>query len=208
MVVYVAQVNFDVGITELYLTSQELVDGFGEGCQVFSEIDDPFFDVMDFLDVIDLRLVDELVLCSFDVVAYHIHDEEVLIDDVIYQGIEQVFGVSFSDAALRLTDPLFDGMQQILIAFLQRQQVGTREDQADMPELQGIGLFMIEGKLQGKVKLFSCTFTLRQLIGIDDILQGQVVNIEGVAQLLDGLNIAQTGDVDPVANRGVCCGQD
>ena len=122
---------------------------------------------------------------------------EVLVHDVVDQGVGQVVGAPAADAAAAGFQPLADGLKQVPGVFLEgdHRVVGQVDRDLLHAHLPG-GL--VEGKgLGDKEYALLVGFQFRALVYVHHVLQGQGVHAVATAQFLDQFHLVQPAHVVP-----------
>ena len=153
--------------------------------------------LMQLMDHLAGRLVQQIVLEVFDGVSQILKHRVVVVDDRIEQGIGEIIRLRLAYGSPACTDPLTHRFKNIVVALLLHgdEEIFPKEKAhlltADRPALVLIDHLRDDEHIVGRV------LDLRPLAGVQHILKCQRMDAELLPEESERLNVAKSVDVDP-----------
>ncbi len=149
------------------------------------------------------RIVHELRLEFLDLLGVAFHDEEVVVHDRVEQRVRQVVGARLADASLALADAFAHRVEHVAGPFLERHHEVPPEDQADLLALDLVRRGIDPQHAADDEDVVRERLDLRPLAGADDVLEGQGVQAEVLAEAGQHVGLVHAVHVDPGHRRRV-----
>ena len=201
MVVEIAQEDVRRALDERRLQALEPADDLAEGPDGLAQVDHLPPQDVDLVEELAAGLVDERVLERIDPLAELLHDEEIVVDDRVDEGIGQEVRPELADAALGAADPLAHRAEAVPGRLLERQDEIGADDEAELvgPDIRHIRVALDHP--QDDEDGVPQVLDLRPLGRRHDILEDERVDVELRAELADDRRVVNAVDVDP-GHRG------
>ena len=163
-----------------------------------AQLEDLLREQVDAVHLGDGLLLQQLVLVLGKALVEVFHDMKIVVDQRVDQRVEQIVRAPRANPAIGLAQALAYRVEHIPGAFLERDQEPFSKDAADLLGLGDAMLVIESDHLEDDQQVGVINFDFWAVRGVEDILEGEGVDVEAVAQGAQHVDIVQTTDIEPL----------
>ena len=143
------------------------------------------------------RSFQQLVLEFLDGSADVFEHGVVVVDDRVEQGVGEVVRLELADRAAAGADAGADGIEHVILGLLLHGDDEVfPEKQAHLLAADGVAIVLID-HLGDDEEVVGRLLDFRALAGVEDVFEGERVELEFLAEDSEGFHVAEAIDVDP-----------